>query len=334
MRSRLVLCCAVLSALGSACAPDINPASTTSSPTPPQDGADPRIAMSIHVEGWQLEAGEQVQFQAHVAQLLELASTANDHGAVLTFELSPVFTQAVSTWHSDVLDQLVSLGHELAIHADVGGQGEPTLVEMVDQLQAQIARFEAATGQRTDHVSGICSRGPWVEAAVEAGFTSMAGGVEYCMTSLAPEHVPEGFEWVAGCASPSVCHGPVPVPVEQAAPGWWASSSDDWIVDRTTGDLLILTGPLEGGLACFTYDDGGPCPDQADDLATVETMVERYAATAASEGTTTVLPLTWSVGRVPAEGFAEALFSTVEDMVLAGTVDWIGLPSAARSLGA
>ena len=291
------------------------------------------IALSIHVEGWMLEADEPIQFDNHVEYLLELARAATDHGAVITYELSPEFTEAVTNWGSDVLDELTGMGHEIAIHADAGGRGTPSLAAFTAELERQVSLFEA-TGYTTRHVSGICSRGPWVEAAVAAGFTSMAGGVEYCLTSLASEYVPSGYEWISGCANPSVCHGPVPVAEEQAATGWWASSSQDWIVDRDEGDLLLLTGGAGARLSCFQWEGSGACPDQAEDLATLDAEIDEYIELAGSSGSTTVLPLTWSVGHPPAEGFAEALFASVEAHLGSGDVQWSGLPSAAQSLGA
>jgi hypothetical protein len=336
MTRQLKMCIIVAAALCAACAPGGAASTTTTTTTttevPPGDG-DALISLSIHVEGWTLEDDSEAQFDVHVGHLLDLATTAHDVGAVLTFELSPDFTRAVTRWDSDVLDTLTGLGHEIAIHADVGGLGTPSLGQMTAELESQIDLLEA-TGYSTNHVSGICSRGPWVEAAVAAGFTSVAGGVEYCLTSLLPEHVPEGYEWVSGCANPAVCHGPVPVPADQAAFGWWASSSDDWIVDASEGDLLILTGPFEGQLSCFQWSDPGPCPDQADNLATIESMVDEYVELAQTTGATTVLPLTDSVGGVPAEGFPEALFATIDTYVDAGVLQWSGLPSAAAGLGA
>lgn len=342
MRRRLVLidCLLVASGLTAACIPADKTAATTTTTTATTTTAEPApgggaalIALSIHVEGWVLEDEEPAQFDVHVGHLLDLAETAHEHGAVLTFELSPDFTRAVTRWNSDVLETLSGLGHEIAIHADAGGQGTPSVEELTADLEAQRALLEA-TGYTTRHVSGICSRGPWVEAAVAAGFTSMAGGVEYCLTSLLPEHVPEGYEWISECPGPASCHGPVPVAAEQAAFGWWASSSEDWILDASEGDLLILTGPFEGQLSCFKWNDGGPCPDQAENLATIEAMVEEYIELARTSGATTVLPLTDSVGGVPAEGFPEALFATIDSYVEDGSLQWSGLPSAAAGLGA
>jgi hypothetical protein len=335
MSKQLLVCITVMAGLCAACVPAT--ATTTTTPTttaePTPDEGAALISLSIHVEGWVLEDEEQAQFDVHVGHLLELATTAHEFGAVLTFELSPDFTRAVTRWSSDVLDTLTGLGHEIAIHADAGGRGTPSLEQLTTELQSQIDLLEA-TGHTTNHVSGICSRGPWVEAAVAAGFTSVAGGVEYCLTSLLPEYVPEGYEWISGCANPAVCHGPVPVPAEQAAFGWWASSSADWIVDASEGDLLILTGPFEGQLSCFQWNEGGSCPDQADNLSTIESMVDEYVELARTGGATTVLPLTDSVGGVPAEGFPEALFTTIDAYVDAGVLQWSGLPTAAAGLGA
>lgn len=333
MNRRLLLSCMVLGALCAACVPGAATPTTTTTTEPPTSESEALIALSIHVEGWVDEDEYENQFDVHVGHLVDLAETAHEHGAVLTFELSADFTRAVYWWKSDVLDTLTGLGHEIAIHADAGGQGTPSLEELTTELESQIDLLEAID-HTTRHVSGICSRGPWVEAAVAAGFTSMAGGVEYCLTSLLPEHVPEGYEWIAGCPGPASCHGPVPVPAEQAAYGWWASSSSDWILDSSEGDLLILTGPFEGQLSCFKWNDPGPCPDQAENLATIRGMVEEYIELSRTGGAPTVLPLTDSVGGVPAEGFPEALFSTIDEYVDAGSLQWSGLPTAAAGLGA
>lgn len=80
-------------------------------------------------------------------------------------------------WNSAILDELTAMGHGFAIHADVGGSGEPTFEQMVLQLRSQVDGL-AAAGYSTQHVSGVCSRGRWVEAAAAAGFTSIGGGWE------------------------------------------------------------------------------------------------------------------------------------------------------------
>lgn len=323
----------VVAAILTACTPTTAPSTATTTSEPSPDEGDALISLSIHVEAWVSEDEVQAQFDTHVGHLLDLANTAQDHGAVLTFELSADFTRAVAMWHSDVLNTLTGLGHEIAIHADAGGKGTPSLAALTSELESQRSLLEA-TGYATRHISGICSRGPWVEAAVAAGFTSVGGGVEYCLTSLLPEHVPDGYEWISGCTQPAACHGPVPVASEQAAFGWWANSSQDWILDATEGDLLVLTGPFEGQLSCFKWNNEGPCPDQEDNLATIAAMVEEYVVLARSTGATTVLPLTDSLGGVPADGFPEALFTTIDSFVDAGNLRWSGLPSAAARLGA
>lgn len=129
------------------------------------------LGMSIHVEGFQQEARDEDLFDRHVNAITAFAEIARDHGAIATFEFSEVFLDAVVKWNSNVIDDLKAMGHGTAVHADVGGQGEPTLEEMVEDLERQRAKA-GPLGVDLRHVSGVCSKGPWVEAVMAAGYRS------------------------------------------------------------------------------------------------------------------------------------------------------------------
>ena len=77
----------------------------------------------------------------------------------------------------------------MEVHADTGGIGTPTLEEFGNKLTAKFKQLQDL-GVTPILVSGICSRGPFVEAAIVAGYKVTTGIVEYCFTSLDPMYHP------------------------------------------------------------------------------------------------------------------------------------------------
>lgn len=145
--------------------------------------------------------------------------------------------------------------------------------------------------------------------------------------------MPAGYEWIYDCASPAVCHGHVPVPTEQAMHPWWATSSADWIVPKDTGDVLVISGGGEADISCFTRDGDGACPEAAAHMASLSAAIEQYVALHAGDDEVAVLPLTWSVGRPPADGFADTLFATVQPYQDTAQVEWVSVTEAADRMG-
>jgi hypothetical protein len=283
------------------------------------------IAISIHVEGWGQEASNQEMFDIHRDNLLNLAEEVAAGGGVLTFELSDVFMEAVAVWNDDVLDHLVAMGHSVAIHADAGGRGDPSLDELTRTL-ARKRQALADLGIVTEHVSGICSSGPWVESALAAGFTSASGGVAYCATSMDPTLVAPQDQWVFDCESPAACHGPAPVSEDRRYHPFYTDSSADWMVSDATEGLLVITSEAGHPLPCLVRtspDEDENCIATDLDLDVAFDTFEEYLA-ARTPGRTTALTYSWSIGTLPELGFGTSLAATFADAVSAGEAKWVG----------
>ncbi len=296
--------------------------------------ADPRplfFGISIHVEGYTQEVEQRPLYERHRDIVLDLAADAVAAGAVLTFELDRTFIEASNLYDVDIVATLLGMGQGVAIHADVGGRGSPSL----QRLRSDLVRMRtglADLGLETTHVSGICSRGPWVEAALAAGFRSVAGAVEYCLTSLDEQYVPEGVD-ISGCPSPAECHGPLPLPDALRVHPFYVASSADFIRGDAEDGLLLIVGQSGGAVDCIGEgrSGGAGCVGDADDIAQVRVDIEEYLALH-DPARVGALVYAWSVGSVPAEGFARDLFAAVAPYVDDGRLTWASLPDVATAV--
>lgn len=328
MKARITTIVVAVAVLIGACGPDEGSPATASSggvAATSISGGDHGLAplylgLSIHVEGWTDEAVNEAMFDRHVAGLLLMAEIAATHDAVLTFELSEVFIDAVVQWDSNVIDRLHELGHGTGVHADVGGRGNPTL----EMLAAELARMRAkagAIGAGTSHVSGVCSRGPWVEAVIAAGFTSVNGAVEYCATSLDPEAVPEGLD-VDECRSPADCHGQLDVGMELRAHPYLVDSSADFLTPSDAGIVLMLGNSGEAVDCAAEQATGGGCVGDAADLPFAADLLEEFLAARDPEQVAS-LTMSWSVGSIPSEAFVDSFLGVFDAAVASGEARWL-----------
>lgn len=293
----------------------------------PVDAGPLFLGLSIHVEGWDDEDRIEAKFDRHVAGVMLVAEVAAAHDAVVTFELSAVFMDAVAAWDSDVVERLHRLGHGTGVHADVGGRGNPSLERLTEDLTS-LREKAALIGAGTAHVSGICSPGPWVEAALAAGFTSTNGAVAYCGTSLDP--IPEGWD-VADCRSPADCHGPPPVDDDLRMHPYRVDSSADFLTIAEDG-LVLMIGESGGTVNCAAEGaTGGGCVGAADDLHVAAADLEHYLS---DRDPTRVAALTmsWSIGSIPDEAFVGAFFSVFTAAVTAGDARWAAMPDIAGAV--
>lgn len=287
------------------------------------------LGISIHVEGWNAEATDIAAFRIHRDGILALAEEAQRAEAVLTFELSGPFLEGAQRYGDDVVDRLLVLGQGVAIHADVGGSGSPSRAALIADLTALRERL-AALGVDATHVSGVCSRGPWVEAALAAGFTSANGLVEYCLTAMDPDNVPAGVD-LSACTSPAACHGPIPVPFDQQIYPFYAESSANFLAGTAASGLLLILGESGGTVDCLAEgSSGGGCAEDAADIPIFLATVEQYRD-ARSDERAGALTYSWSVGSIPAPSYAADLFAAVAPLVAAGDVQWAALPDIAAA---
>lgn len=325
----------------SASSPGTSSPSTPATSAPATSLAGPTpllLGISIHVEGWEDEAENKEKFLVHRRAVEQMAIEASEAGMILTFELSRSFMTATRIWEDDIIDVLVGHGQGIAVHADIGGRGNPTLNELVRPLREMRITLENL-GAKTTHVSGICSRGPWIEAALEAGYTSTSGAVEYCLTSLDEENLPEGHQDIASCSSPSLCHGEPPMSVDQKLHPFLVDDSSDFLAElptaREADALLLIIGEAGHSVSCLAEHDGGGagCSAASDDLPFVAQSVEEYLLAMStpihSASQTAILSWSWSVGESPSEGFTTELAELIAPYVDSGQIQWVSMDDMA-----
>lgn len=277
------------------------------------------LGLSIHVEGFQGEARDRDLFDRHVNAILSFAEIANRHGAIATFEFSEVFMDAVKNWQSTVIDELKALGQATAVHADVGGQGDPSLDEMVRDLTRQRRKAESL-GIDTRHVSGVCSRGPWVEAVIQAGYVSNNGPVEYCALSLDPSLIPSDWD-LTRCDTPATCHDQLKVDIDLIVHPYFVDSSSDFIEPKESG-LVFMIGDSGSTAICKAEPEAGQCVGDDDDIPFVQATLDQYLQSR-DPAKIAVLSMSWSIGGVPTPEFVESYFSVYDDEVASGRAVWM-----------
>lgn len=257
----------------------------------------------------------------------DLARVAEEEGARLTFELSRAFVEGAVHRNDDVVAELRRRGHAVAVHADVGG--EPLMLEALEaELRRRRLRLEQLGGAIT-HISGICSEGPWVEAAVGAGYLSATGFVEFCLKSL--DVLPAGFEHVATCDTPRDCHGAPLLDLERKMRPWRAGSAANWLTPDPRGQLVMIAGDSATPLQCLAEPALRDCKLDEDDAAAFAALIDDYLAARQSPDLA-VCTVSWSIGTLPPDGFARSLFAAVAPYVTAGDVAWRTLPEMAAAL--
>jgi len=296
------------------------PASTLTDP-PPSDGPA-LMTVSIHVEGWTAERDNPEVFDRHAAIILDTARAVADGGGIFWFELSTAF--ALAPGARAVVDELLALGHAVEVHADVGGQGTPNLAVLTEQLAAK-RRQVADLGVDPVQVSGICADGPFVEAAIAAGFTTTTGSVEYCLVAVDPAVQPAGFD-AATCTSPAQCHGPPPFDLATRATPWWVDATATWPVPDPSGRLLMMVGESGTSVPCMVegWPREDPCTADDADIAEFARRAAEYAGLDAAThgGTCCVLSTSWSIGSAPPDGFTANLVASVAPLVADGAIAW------------
>ncbi len=280
------------------------------------------LTISIHVEGWPSEQQNPVKFNQHAAIIIQMAQEAYAAGAVFSFELSSQF--AMSPNAQAVVNDLLALGHGVEVHADVGGIGLPSLEELTDQLTRKYRQLEAL-GVTPVLVSGICSRGPFVEAALSAGFFMTTGVIEYCLTSLDQQYQPEGWD-IDSCVSPAECHGNPGFTIPMKARPWKTSSSASWINPDPNGGLMIVIGESGSTVKCLAEVNvmASGCQYENDDIRKYAELAERYVLHSEenNENRCCVFSASMSVGSALPEGYITDLVRSVSWLIDEGRARW------------
>ncbi|MBL7051975.1 MAG: hypothetical protein ISS01_02700, partial [Nanoarchaeota archaeon] len=161
------------------------------------------LGIMIHIEGWNDEIFVESEFNNHAQTVRNFASYLEAAGLRGTFEARTEFVDACEYWGDNVLLELYERGHDIGVHADLGGNLEVIEFDQgvfVHELSVKKKALENLIGKEVRHVSGICSELDWVEAAIDAGYEFTTGGVAFCVMSLPEEKRPDEFK---DCESPS-----------------------------------------------------------------------------------------------------------------------------------
>ena len=280
-----------------------------------------QLALTIHVEGYNDEARDQSEFDAHLAVLERLSDLAVAYDVILNFELSTTFVQAVDRWGSMFIEDMTAIGHNISQHSGDQSTEGLTGEARVRELVRQRAAIEAH-GVQLNYLSGACSADDdWVESAVAAGFSAATGNVEFCLQSLDDATLPDGMEWIHKCRNQSVCHDPLHVETARVLHPWTTSSSATWLVDDPAGDLVIIISDESDGFVAMSQTGDA---DLTLSLQQWTSMIDGYLAVAVA-GQVNVVNMVLSVGSTPDWDTAEAMFAEAQARQSAGQISWANL---------
>lgn len=268
------------------------------------------LAISIHAEGF--DDRNRDVYRRHLAALETVAAEAEAAGIIFTFELGRPFADGALAADDGWVARLPSRGQAVGVHADLGFPALPPR-QFERRLREHKELVESLLGAPVDHVSGVCSEGPWVEPIIAAGFAAATGMVEYCLKSL--DSIPAGYDAdaVAACRTPADCHGQAPTDLDRKLHPWRTSTSADWLTKEPNGALWLIAGESGTGL-----------PDTAEEFAAI---VADYVA-AREPGRSNSLVFAWSIGTPPTPGFVTSLAASVLGM--ADSIRWVSVADLAR----
>jgi hypothetical protein len=275
------------------------------------------IGLMIHLEGYDKEAEDREAFKRHAGYARNLAEVLERYGAKGTFEASPEFIEACRRWDDNVMKELSDRGHGVGVHADVGGNPNVALTQ--EDFAATIADFKknmSSLGVNVRHVSGICSKMDWVQAAIDAGYKFTTGTIAYCVMSLPAVKRPAEYR---NCKNPAACHDAYPATTEERLHPWRTSDGSNWLEDDPDGKLVIMTE--SGGLK---YMDGIEEYSEQDITQYIKAMEEAMNYT--EKGKLNVFYVSWSLGAVPDEQLMEKWLKAIQPYVESGKVRWKTLP--------
>lgn len=231
------------------------------------------LGLSVHLEAWEVE---DPQVRATYLQLIDqLAEAAEAEGLGVSWEVGAGLVAVDDPQVDALLRELEDRGHEVGVHADLGGDPTDGLSQEAFATALRERRDDLLdAGVQADHVSGICSHLDWVAAAQQAGFTVNAGMVRYCLQSLDPALAPVDL---SDCTSAAECHDLWPPSPPANMLPWRADDGDSWILAQPTGGLLLV--PEADGLACASEtlagEGDGACTFDSDDADALGALVDQ-----------------------------------------------------------
>jgi hypothetical protein len=291
------------------------------------------IGMMVHLEGWSNEATDQSTFENHAESVRLFADYFEEYDAKATFETRPEFVDGCNNWDDNVIKELYERGHDIGVHADLGGQAdinEAYYEFMITQLIEMKTKTETLLEEEVRHVSGICSTVDWVTAAIEAGYEFTSGGVAYCVMSMPEESRPEEFRY---CESAGACHDTFPIELADRLHPWRMDSGENWLEHSDNGQLVMLSSSS----VFYTLDEeaAGELPEGA--KGTLEqTDVDEFfvqldqALELKDPNQVNILYTAWSIGNkariTDNKDLFDEFFTRLQPYIDSGEVEWKTLP--------
>jgi len=308
------ICDNVESRTGS-CQLDCKPAAVAETPS---GNGTVYIGIMVHLEGWDNETENKDLFMKHAQLTREMADTLEKYGAKATFEAREEFVKGCKRWDDNVLKELEDRGHGIGVHADVGGNAEQEGLtqEAFAESLSELKENMTGLGVRVRHVSGICSKLDWVQAAIEADYKFSTGVVAYCLMSMPESKRPPEYR---NCRNPAACHDPYPSELEGRIHPRRVADGSSWLEDNPQGKLVLLTEL--GSLKYLDNQDGF-----TEDDVTAYTKELNETLALSDEDEVTIFYVSWSLGSAPDEEVLEKWLQAIQPYFQTGRVKWKTLP--------
>jgi hypothetical protein len=280
-----------------------------------------RLAFSVHLEGWGLEADS--KFESYTETIDQLVAAFDAYGARLSLEGKEVI-EASAERRDGTLRRVSGDGHAIGVHADAsGGQRDVDARDLALVMRRYRQALETL-GMEASHVSGACADTDWVYAIELAGFRTFAGAVAWCAVALDPPLRPPS---VRRCESPADCHWQFPEAFGERLHPWRMGSASDWIVHDPQGAVVFVPNAisLPCALEAITDPSATGCEFTEEDIDLYFEALQRALALTGPEQPG-VFRTTWSMGQVPDAELLELWLTRLAPYVESGRVAWATVP--------
>lgn len=297
------------------------------------------IGFIVHVEAWNFNSGwdddgnwvwGHTKFLRYATKLRRYSKFFRDFAIArhvapfVQWEVNNILDPDPLTWDASLIRALQRSG-AVGLHADILG---PTTAAMTSYLSSRrtLLQSAATAGSPLYDVSGICSERNWARAAIDSGFTSVTGIVDYCEKALP---VWQQSTNVRFCTNPGDCHDPWGS-MEQRVNPWRASQASQFHTHDPSGELILIPG--SGEITCLEEaltipSPGGPecelhVTSPQGDLDEARALIDE-ALLHVEPGKLNQIHFTWSFGRDHGVPNLNALLSAIHtEYVDTGRARW------------
>lgn len=259
-------------------------------------------------------------FDAYVTKIDRIAGLFEKYNARISFEAKEIVSASVK-YGSDFLNQLISRGHSINIHADSGTRYGMTFSDFVQELRDKKDEMEKLSIEPLA-VSGVCSQLDWVAASFNVGFKYITSITAFCLKSLPLEEQPD---FVKNCLAPFDCQQAYPFENEKRLFPWRAKLGSDWRTDDPEGLMVLM--PSFSRLACLDEEFKSPgkniinCTFDNFDIERSLDIIDN-ALLAFDKSRMNVIIFIWSFGSEPDKTLFEKWLSEINYYVKKQKIRW------------